>query len=112
LLELSDGTRDADEDPLPEELMLSLRDALLLEDKLALREGDGTVDFETLRLAEDERLPLWLLDADPLPLLETLADGWLDADAEVLRDALPLPLSEELRLDDALSLEDADGCVD
>jgi hypothetical protein len=79
---------------------------------LALSDDERCVDFETLRLAEEERLPLWLPDADPLPLIETLADGWRDTDAEVLRDALPLPLSEELRLDDALSLQDADGCVD
>jgi hypothetical protein len=93
-------------------LTLLLCEELPLKLVLALSEKDGCVDSETLRLADGERLPLWLLDADELLLIETLVEGWVDADAEVLRDELPLLLSEALPLEDALSLEDADGCVE
>jgi hypothetical protein len=77
---LADGWLDADVEVLSDALPLELR----------------TADVETLPLAEAERLPLWLPDADELLLLETLAVGRLDADDEVLSEALLLPLIEEL----------------
>jgi hypothetical protein len=63
-------------------------------------------------LMDRDKLPLRLADGEELALIEALVEGWLDAEAEVLNEKLPLLLCDELSLVDALALADLDGTAD
>jgi hypothetical protein len=71
---------------LGEELPLELREELSLWDVLTLIDADGCVDCDALLLEDRDKLPLRLADGEELALIETLMEGWLDADDEVLSE--------------------------
>jgi hypothetical protein len=106
------GCVDMETLALSEELPLLLREELSLDEVLALRDADGCVDCDALLLMDRDKLPLRLVDKEVLELIETLVEGWLDADDEVLSEELPLLLRDELPLEDALALADEDGTTD